>query len=146
MNRIDKSYEIIKTLKTVKEIIKTNFEKSFKELNLTAPQSMLLGILGHNGSMKITQLSDKMGLSNSTVSGIVDRLEAQEFLIRTRDTKDKRVVMVNLTAKFREEAKTKYCSFDSKLSEMIKDASEEDLETALTGLIILNKILRKEEK
>jgi len=144
MNRIEKSYEIIKTLKIIKEIIKINFEKPFKELNLTAPQSMLVGILGHKGAMKISQLSEKMGLSNSTVSGIVDRLETQGFLTRTRDISDRRVVMVDLTKKFREEAKTKYCSFDSRLNQMIKDASEEDLEEILKGLKTLNKTLRNE--
>ena len=34
--------------------------------------------------MKITELSNKLCLSNSTVSGIIDRLEKQEMVVRER--------------------------------------------------------------
>lgn len=145
MNKIDKSYQIIKILKLVKGSIKHNFEKPFKDLNLTGPQSMLLGTLKHNGPMKVTELSQKMGLSNSTVSGIIDRLELQNFVVRIRNEQDRRVVMIDLHDNFKLITKEQFCSFDSKLSEIMKDAKDEELDIILKGLDTLNKILRKEE-
>ena len=101
MDNLDKTYEIIKNLKLIKETLKKTMEKPFKNLDLTGPQSMLIGILGHHGKLKISDLSKKMGLSNSTVSGIIDRLEAHGLIERIRDSDDRRVVMVDLKDDFR---------------------------------------------
>ncbi|WP_206076166.1 MarR family winged helix-turn-helix transcriptional regulator [Marinitoga lauensis] len=54
--------------------------ENFNDTEITYSQWMLLGVLMKNGSMKVSDLSKKMGLSNSTVSGIVDRMEKQGFI------------------------------------------------------------------
>ena len=47
--------------------------------------------------MKITEFSNQLCLSNSTVSGIIDRLEKQEMVVRERSEEDKRVVYVSIS-------------------------------------------------
>ena len=143
MNNIDKTYEIMKNLKLIKESLKKNMEKSLKELNLTGPQSMLIGILGHNGKLKISDVSEKMGLSNPTVSGIIDRLENQGFVERIRSSDDRRVVMVDLKEEFRKNAKNKFCNFNNNFGESIDNASEEELDVILKGLSTLKIVLER---
>lgn len=146
MDTINKTYEILKNIKLIKETIKHKMETSFKDFNFTGPQSMLIGVLGHNGQMKVSELSKRMGLSNSTVSGIIDRLELQGFVVRIRDTTDRRVILVDLEATFRKEAKEKYCAIDVQLNELIKNADDSELDDILNGLNTLNRVLKREKE
>jgi len=143
MDNLDKTYEIIKNLKLIRETLKKTMEKPFKNFDLTGPQSMLIGILGHHGKLKISDLSKKMGLSNSTVSGIIDRLETHGLIERIRDSIDRRVIMVDLKDDFRKIAKDKFCSFDNHFSESIKNASQEELDIILNGLTTLKTVLER---
>jgi len=143
INDIDKSYEIIRSIKNVKESLKHNFHKRFKDLNLTAPQGMLIGVLVHNGQMKISDLSEKMALSNSTVSGIIDRLEKNKFVERKRSEEDRRVVMVDLTEDFRKEAKERFKTVEDSLSSVLNLATPEETEQVLIGMDILDKLLKR---
>ncbi|MDF2673481.1 MAG: transcriptional regulator, MarR family [Clostridiales bacterium] len=74
---MSKGIRAIRLIKQVMGSVKRTMGKQFEEMNITGPQGMLVGTLIHYGEMKISDLSEKLGLSNSTVSGIVDRLENQ---------------------------------------------------------------------
>lgn len=146
MNDIDMSMRIAKMLKQVMDAIKQNAESDFKELNLTGTQGMVMATLGHFGKTKISNLSDKMGLSNSTVSGIVDRLEKQGFVERIRCKNDRRVVYVDVTPEFRKIAEKHFCCIEKKYATMMEDASEEEIKKIFEGLQLLKNILDKNIK
>ena len=50
----------------------------------------------------ISQLAERTGSANSTVSGIVDRLEKLELAKRTRSDADRRVIYVEATPRYNE--------------------------------------------
>jgi DNA-binding MarR family transcriptional regulator len=52
-----------------------------------------------NGGLPLGELSQKMYLHPSTITGVVDRLEKKGYVSRDRDQEDRRVVMVQLTPK-----------------------------------------------
>ena len=83
MSELKNGIMMAKVLKQIMDSIRQSVVKEFKEMNLTGPQGMLVGILSHHGAMKVSELSERLGLSNSTVSGIVDRLEKQGYVERT---------------------------------------------------------------
>ena len=141
MDDIATSYEIIKIIKKTKEIMKKTMEEQFKDLNLTGPQGVLVGVLAHNGEHKISDLSEKMCLSNSTVSGIIDRLEKQGFVARKRSEEDRRIVMVDLTEEFRKESKERFKKLEEYVVNMISNATKEELNEILTGLRTLERVL-----
>jgi DNA-binding MarR family transcriptional regulator len=69
---------------------------------LTAPQLSALQILveehgASEGGVSISELSRRMGLAHSTVSGIVDRLERRRLVSRTPQPQDRRFVLIELT-------------------------------------------------
>ncbi|WP_461205450.1 MarR family winged helix-turn-helix transcriptional regulator [Clostridium sp. DL1XJH146] len=148
MNEIDTTYEILRILKNVKESIRLNFKEQFKDENLTGTQGMLVGILGHHGGMKISDLSKKMCLSNSTISGIIDRLEKNGFVERKRSKEDRRVVIVDLTKEFKEEWKCHFKVLESYVSKIINYATSEEMDEVLNGLKTLDELINrfKEEK
>jgi DNA-binding MarR family transcriptional regulator len=64
----------------------------------TMPQLIVLGTI-KDGAKAIGEISQLVDLSYSTVSGIVDRLERNGVVVRKRDEKDRRVVLVELAGK-----------------------------------------------
>jgi DNA-binding MarR family transcriptional regulator len=65
----------------------------------TAPQLHAILWLGIEGPPTMGELAQRVGATEKTITGIVDRLEREAFLERTRDTTDRRVVRVQLTKK-----------------------------------------------
>jgi DNA-binding MarR family transcriptional regulator len=70
-----------------------------RRANLTGPQLTVLKILEAFGDLSLSELSERLRAQNSTVTGIVDRMEREELVLRTRSTEDKRVVKLKLTEK-----------------------------------------------
>jgi DNA-binding MarR family transcriptional regulator len=68
-----------------------------KALGLTGPQLFLLRELFLEQPKTLGDLSKALELSNSTVTGIVDRLERNGLVTRTRDEKDRRVIWISTT-------------------------------------------------
>lgn len=71
--------------------------REVKKYNLTVPQSIVLRTLSFEGKQSLAGLSEQAGMSTSSLSGIVDRLEGMGYLERKRDQKDRRVVWIDLT-------------------------------------------------
>jgi DNA-binding MarR family transcriptional regulator len=102
---------------------------------------MLIGILIHHGKMNVSEIGLKLGLSNSTVSGILDRLEKQNMVERSRSESDRRVVYVNLTESFREVTQDRFKEVEKGIEEKINRANPEELDKIIEGLITLKKLL-----
>lgn len=144
MEDISKSLDAIKTLKQIMKTLKKAVEADYKELQLTGPQGFMLGTLACNDPMKISDLSEKMALSNSTVSGIVDRLEKQGLVERSRSAQDRRVVMVKVTEQFKKCKRDKMTRIEDIIQQQMSCATQEELEKILDGLTILKNILCKD--
>jgi DNA-binding MarR family transcriptional regulator len=66
---------------------------------LTGPQLTVIKMLEELGDMSLSELSDKIRAQNSTVTGIVDRMEREALVVRNRSVEDRRVVHIRLTDK-----------------------------------------------
>ncbi|HEX7665639.1 MAG TPA: MarR family transcriptional regulator [Polyangiaceae bacterium] len=69
--------------------------------SLTGPQLTVVKMLETMGDLSLSELSDAIRAQNSTVTGIVDRMEREEIVERVRSTEDRRVVRIHLTDKGR---------------------------------------------
>jgi DNA-binding MarR family transcriptional regulator len=65
---------------------------------LTGPQVAAMAALVKDGPASVTELAERLHLSHSTTSGIVDRLQARSLVTRTRDGLDRRMTRVAVTA------------------------------------------------
>ncbi|GFZ30790.1 MarR family transcriptional regulator [Clostridium zeae] len=128
--------------KTIQQTMRKNFEKS----EVTMPQGMVLHMLSEHGEMKISDLSDKVHLSKSTVSGIVDRLENHGLVERTRNSEDRRTVYVKVTKKFEEQHKGIHRKAEESFEDLLSSATPDDKEKIVQGLNTLKRVLidRKE--
>lgn len=72
-----------------------------RRANLTGPQLTVLKMLEGIGDLSLSELSEKIRAQNSTVTGIIDRMEREGLVVRARSTEDRRVVHIRLTDKGR---------------------------------------------
>ena len=70
-----------------------------REHGVTGPQISALKILEAMGDLSLTELSEKMSARNSTLTGIVDRMERDGLVVRERSQSDRRVVLIRSTEK-----------------------------------------------
>lgn len=73
-----------------------------EELQFTPPQVHALLWLGRDGALTMGELARRLGVTEKTVTGVVDRLERESHVQRERITGDRRVVHCRLTPKGQE--------------------------------------------
>lgn len=76
-----------------------------RRADLTGPQLTVVKLLEQIGDMSLSELSDKIRAQNSTVTGIIDRMEREDLVVRERSKEDRRVVYIKLTVRGRELAR-----------------------------------------
>ena len=113
------------------------------DIGVTMSQHMVIGMLFRHEELKISELSRKLGLSNSTTSGIVDRLENQHFVERIRGEKDRRVVRVRLTPQFIEKHKDLQKSMEGNMEKLLKTCTPEEIDTIIAGLSKIKEVLAR---
>ena len=78
------------------------FGRLFREFGLTSSQYNVLRILrGEGRRLPCLEIADRMVQVVPAMTGLLDRLEAQELIYRERCRDDRRVVYVDLTDKAR---------------------------------------------
>jgi DNA-binding MarR family transcriptional regulator len=70
-----------------------------RQVDLTGPQLTVLKMLEGVGDLSLSELSERIRAQNSTVTGIIDRMEREGLVVRARSTEDRRVVLIKLTDK-----------------------------------------------
>lgn len=140
----NKAIEIVKNLKRIMDLFGKAVKSEFKEKDLTSSQVMVIGILSHRKELKTSELSKELGLSNSTVSGILDRLEEKNLIKRIRSEKDRRVIKVRLRKEFKKNMTDKYMGVEEKITNIIKKSPIDEVDFILEGLENLRKMLEEE--
>lgn len=141
---ISSGLKVLKLMKSIMDSIRHSKMHQYRAMQLTAPQGMLMGILSHYGEMKVSDLSEKLGLSNSTVSGIIDRLEKRGLVERIRSTEDRRIVYVNVTSSFNEYSKKHSLKMEGMLEDIMSKAGREEADTIIKGLETLKRLIERQ--
>lgn len=72
-----------------------------RQHGLTGPQVTAIKVLENFGALSLTDLSARMSSTNSTMTGIADRMERDGLVERIRSETDRRVVQIALTERGR---------------------------------------------
>lgn len=94
---MDQINEVLVALRRVIRATDLHSRHLAKTTGLTAPQILLLQTIHSMGKVTIGELANEMSLSQSTVTTIIDRLEARRLVYRERSSTDKRKVHAHLT-------------------------------------------------
>ena len=133
---------VLAIFKDIQKMYRDQLCEKARQYGFTGPQMGLLMALHKKPFSNLSEVSEFMGLSKSTVSGIVDRLVIQGAVTREIPEDNRRIVRLSISAEFRKnnimaDLKNKY------ISEALQDASPEQLEEIISGLDILRQLMQK---
>ena len=86
--------EVDQHLSVIRQRLREPLETEFARGGLTGPQRMVMQALVQSEGLSLKQLSAQVSLAHSTVSGIVDRLQARGMVVRSRDEADGRATVI----------------------------------------------------
>lgn len=116
-----------------------------KELNknyqVSAHQLNCLLVLHENGPLPPSKIATQIMINSSTVTGIIDRLEQKGLVHRTRTSPDRRVILIELTDKGRNLARSAPPPIQSKIIEGLKTLPEEEIRQIVLALTKLTDLL-----
>ena len=134
--------EVERGVRAAHRLLRRPFDPDIARSGLTVPQMNALEELAREDGLSLKDLSGRMGLSHSTVSGVVDRLERRGFVGRRQDPKDRRYGRIFLS-----EGVGNYVRNEVPLRrlgpilEALGMASDEEREQILRGVGTLRRLL-----
>lgn len=108
---------------------------------VTLPQLLVLDFLDAKGASKMKDLALFMNVSTAAVTGIVERLVRDNYVLRSYDPKDRRIVRVGLTNKGSELFKKINRGRRQIIVEIFSKISEADRQNYLRILLEIKEIL-----
>lgn len=136
---------VVYLFKSIQKIYKDQLYKKSRQFGLTGPQIGLIIGLHKNPYSTLNDMSEWLGLSKSTVSGIVDRLVRQGIVIREVPEDNRRIVQLSISPEFQKNNILKGFMNEFFIN-VFKDISEEDLEKITIGLELLYNIVKEDEE
>ena len=126
--------DILMTYLRVTQHMSHQFRTHFGRLHLTFPQALVLNVLATRGPIPISELAEQTGSANSTVSGIVDRLEKLELVKRKRSERDRRVIYVSATDKYQDICARAKIDVGGYFASMLDTMTREEMAQVLAAL------------
>jgi DNA-binding MarR family transcriptional regulator len=88
---------LLSTANLIAAAMRRNLRQTF---NVTLPQFDLLAQLEREPTgLRLSELSQRMMVTNGNLTGLVDKLESQGLVVRERSSSDRRAIHVRLTRK-----------------------------------------------
>jgi DNA-binding MarR family transcriptional regulator len=139
------SMQITMSLRQIIQEMSKHSKHIQETYKVTVPQLICLREVFEHGPISIGALTKIVYLNNSTVTGIVDRLEKREFLRRTRISKDRRQVHLEITEAGIDFIKTAPTPLQERFIERLAELDEEKVTMILWSLEMLVDMLGPEK-
>jgi DNA-binding MarR family transcriptional regulator len=134
------------TLASVRQHLRRPLESEFARGQLTGPQrSVMSVVVSVPTPLSLREIVAKVGLAQSTVSGIVDRLVQSGFLVKSVDTRDARVTSIAASQEVRTFLEKRAPELTlSPLLKALKKATVAQRKRILAALLLLDELLGSE--
>ena len=91
---------VIENLISIHPLLSKSFSRSIRsKTNLNPGSLYVLGVLTTHGMLSMSEIGCKLSMPKSHITGLVDKLIAEELVERLYDPKDRRIVNVHITEK-----------------------------------------------
>lgn len=126
----------------IRRKLRQRLEAEFARGAVTGPQRLVMEALITGEGMSLKELSARVSLAHSTVSGIVDRLEGKGLVEREASGTDRRVTRITVSAPVREFMTKRAPELMlHPLLDALRRASETERKAVQKGLDTLEKLL-----
>lgn len=132
-------------LQAIRRRLRQSLEAEFARGNLTGPQQLVMAAVVRSDGLSLKQLSERVSLAHSTVSGIVDRLEKRGMVKRRVHPSDRRVTQIAPSSMVDQFVKNRMPELTlHPLVAALRNASPAEREAVRAGIGILEKLLRED--
>jgi DNA-binding MarR family transcriptional regulator len=131
------SMQIMMRLRQIIQEMSRHSKQLQEKHKITLPQLICLNEIAEHGPIAIGALTQIVFINNSTVTGIIDRLERRKLVQRVRISKDRRQVHVEITSDglaFLEDAPT---PIHHRFMEKLEKMDPQDVSKLMWGLELL---------
>jgi DNA-binding MarR family transcriptional regulator len=108
---------------TAARTLQKYYNTKFASYGITLAQSWILFALYLKDGLGVKGLAEQLGIDSSAITGLMDRMEKEELLIKRVDPSDRRAFQISLTEKGRKLAEEVFPIAD-RLNESMKAALE----------------------
>ncbi|GGG78340.1 MarR family winged helix-turn-helix transcriptional regulator [Paenibacillus radicis (ex Gao et al. 2016)] len=98
---MDRSAELIAFSGQFRSVLRSINQEWNKRMthNLSYTQFKMMYRLHLEKRLKVSELAESMGLTSGAITGVADKLVAEDYVVRERATDDRRVVYIEITSK-----------------------------------------------
>jgi MarR family transcriptional regulator, organic hydroperoxide resistance regulator len=115
-------YDIGYKLRLASQMMYRDFLEKLEPFGLTPFHWFVLCCLWEEDGLPTSLIAEKLGQLGATLTGVVDRMEERHLVHRERDTLDRRIVRIWLTAE------------GERLKEILPPLGEKTIEKAFSGI------------
>lgn len=138
----DQAREILSLYRGLRRHLVRGSRAEVARSGLTGAQLSVVSLIGSRGPMTLSDLSQELELSHSTVSGVVDRLQAKGVVRRTPRPEDRRFVLISLSDRVSQPgAGPDADNAMGRLEAALADASPEERQLIRDGLAAFRKFV-----
>ena len=124
---------LMRSSQTVQDIVKQDMEK----YGVNPTEFAVLELLYHKGEQPIQHIGKKILLASSSITYVVDKLEAKGFVERIACPNDRRVTYASITEAGKRFIEGAFPQHEKKIEEVFAPLSDEELNTMI---VLLKKI------
>jgi len=139
--------ELDQDLRAIRQVLRQPLESEIARGALTGPQRSAVSVIVMSpGGVSLKDLSARLGLAHSTVSGIVDRLEARGMVARKVDEGDGRFSRIVATEVVMKWVRETFPSLEvHPLERALVGATAREREAVVAGVRTLRRLLEREK-
>lgn len=116
-----------------------------ENFSITIPQLVCLREINDHGPISLGALSKIVFVNSSTVTGIVDRLEKRDFVRRTRVSKDRRQIHVEVTENGQQFLANAPAPLEERFAQRLNQLDKDEIKALLFAIEKLVAMLNPED-
>ncbi len=120
--------EFFESLRKIETILMRAMGPKLHELGFSKPEILILARLYFKKEARMSDIARMVGMPASSVTGIIDRLEKRNLVIRENDLNDRRSVIIRGTPELRKNVEHIFSIGNDVFSEVLKPAPESLIE------------------
>jgi DNA-binding MarR family transcriptional regulator len=137
--------EILGLDSTIQQILRNSWPEAWLQIDLPLGSTRALFAIEGRDARTPGKVAEALGVSRTTVTGLLDRLEGEGLLTRSVDPSDRRCFALHLTPKARDLVEQIEGRRRAHLEEALASMPEPDLQALSTGLAALVAQLQAQE-
>jgi MarR family transcriptional regulator, organic hydroperoxide resistance regulator len=135
---------IFVTIHEIQKQLEKRLYQSLSNHDITVPQIRVMSEIAQKPGMSVKDLTAILPISQSTISGIIERLEKKGLLRKTPHPSDRRLTLLYVSEETQLFLSTKLNNFYSSiLEEHFAGISEDEKNTVIKGISILETCLNR---